>query len=73
MSTAEQRREIARSHHYRHAAYLRANAGPSCSYCGIMARNHLHASLLELVGGGMICDRCVLEARRGAKMTKDVT
>ena len=73
MSTAEQRRVYARLRKQRHYAELKTITGPSCAYCGIMARNYLHASLSELVGGGYICDRCVREAQRGAKMTRDVT
>lgn len=75
MSTPEQRADIARRHGQRLRAYIKANADrPSCAYCGIMVRNHLQAALMELAdGGGLICDRCVREAERGARMTRDVT
>lgn len=74
MSTAAERRQIAARHATKHRQYIKANAGaPSCAYCGIMARNYLQANLLELVGGDLICDRCVREAERGARMTRDVT
>lgn len=74
MSTAEQRRHIARNHARRMRTYLKNNVNvPQCAYCGITARNYLQANLLELADGGLICDRCVREAQRGAKMTRDVT
>ena len=75
MTRKEQMAAIARSHHKKMRDRLVANAGsPTCAYCGIMARNYLHASLLELADGdGLICDRCVREAQRGARMTRDVT
>lgn len=74
MTRAEQMAAIARARHKKMRDRLVADADkPSCAYCGLRQRNYLAAALFELAdGGGYICDRCVRDAQRGARMTRDV-